>query len=253
MLVVAVLIKLTSRGPVSTPRPASGWTSAAPGPEADNHRRTKDIGGKPFQIYKFRTMQVDAEAGSGAVWATPSDPRLTPIGGFLRQYRLDEIPQLFNVLKGDMNVVGPRPERPQLFEGLKETVDQYQYPPAGQAGHHRPGADQSAVRHLPGRRAAQGPVRPRVPAPPQPGQGHQDHGQDGAGGVVQEGWMVEREAGKRGSGEAGPKVRRGASQCALRHFGSGLNFRPTGRLPDRLIPASEELDPGHQARRRSTR
>ena len=127
MLVVTALIKLTSRGPVIYTQTRVGLDKRAPGPDADNHRRTKDIGGKPFQIYKFRTMHVDAEAGSGAVWATPSDPRLTPVGGFLRKYRLDEIPQLFNVIKGDMNVVGPRPERPQLFEGLKESVEHYQY------------------------------------------------------------------------------------------------------------------------------
>lgn len=127
MLVVAVLIKLTSRGPVLYTQTRVGLDQRKPGAGSENRRRTKDLGGKPFRIYKFRTMQVDAEAASGAVWATPSDPRLTPIGGFLRQYRLDEIPQLFNVLRGDMNVVGPRPERPQLFEGLKDTVEHYQH------------------------------------------------------------------------------------------------------------------------------
>ena len=122
------------RAATPSPRPATIYTQTrvgldkrAPGPNADNHRRTRDIGGKPFEIYKFRTMRVDAETGSGAVWATPSDPRLTPVGGFLRKYRLDEIPQLFNVLKGDMNIVGPRPaERPQLFEDLKQDIEYYQ-------------------------------------------------------------------------------------------------------------------------------
>lgn len=125
MVVVAVLVKLTSRGPVMYTQTRVGLDQRAPSTGENNHRRTKDIGGRPFRIYKFRTMQVDAEAKSGAVWATPADPRLTPIGAFLRQYRLDEIPQLFNVLRGDMNVVGPRPERPQLFESLKETVEHY--------------------------------------------------------------------------------------------------------------------------------
>ena len=125
MLLVAVLVKLTSRGPVVYMQTRVGLDKRTPGAGMENHRRTKDIGGKPFRIYKFRTMQVDAEAKSGAVWATPSDPRLTPVGGFLRQYRLDEIPQLFNVLKGDMNIVGPRPERPQLFETLKHDVEFY--------------------------------------------------------------------------------------------------------------------------------
>lgn len=134
MVVVAILIKLTSRGPVIYTQTRVGLDKRTPGPNADNHRRTKDIGGKPFEIYKFRTMRVDAEAVSGAVWATPSDPRITPIGGFLRKYRLDEIPQLFNVIKGDMNVVGPRPERPQLFENLKESVEHYQYRQRGKPG-----------------------------------------------------------------------------------------------------------------------
>jgi lipopolysaccharide/colanic/teichoic acid biosynthesis glycosyltransferase len=127
MLVVAVLVRITSRGPIIYTQTRVGLDLRSPGPDSQNRRRTKDIGGKPFKIYKFRTMHVDAEAKTGAVWATPSDPRLTPIGGFLRQYRLDEIPQLFNVLKGDMNIVGPRPERPQLFEALKEDVENYQY------------------------------------------------------------------------------------------------------------------------------
>ena len=127
MVVVAVLIKLTSKGPALYTQTRVGLDQRTPGVGCENRRRTKDIGGKPFRIYKFRSMQVDAEAGSGAVWATPSDPRLTPVGGFLRQYRLDELPQLFNVLKGDMNIVGPRPERPQLFEHLKESVEHYQF------------------------------------------------------------------------------------------------------------------------------
>jgi len=126
MVVVAVLVKLTSKGPIVYTQVRVGLDQREPGPSSVNHRRTKDLGGRPFQIYKFRTMQVDAEAKSGAVWATPADPRLTPVGGFLRQYRLDELPQLFNVIKGDMNIVGPRPERPQLFETLKESVEHYQ-------------------------------------------------------------------------------------------------------------------------------
>jgi lipopolysaccharide/colanic/teichoic acid biosynthesis glycosyltransferase len=125
MLVVAVLVRLTSRGPVIYTQTRVGLDQRTPG-MGENRRRAKDLGGKPFQIYKFRTMRADAEARSGAVWATPADPRLTLVGGFLRQYRLDELPQLFNVLKGDMNIVGPRPERPQLFETLKESVEFYQ-------------------------------------------------------------------------------------------------------------------------------
>lgn len=127
LLVIAVAVKLTSRGPVFYTQTRVGLDQRNPGVGDDNRRRVKDIGGKPFRIYKFRTMHVDAEASGNAVWATPSDPRLTPVGGFLRQYRLDELPQLLNVLKGDMNIVGPRPERPQLFETLRQDVADYQY------------------------------------------------------------------------------------------------------------------------------
>jgi lipopolysaccharide/colanic/teichoic acid biosynthesis glycosyltransferase len=88
-------------------------------------RRAVDVGGRAFTMYKFRTMTVNAEA-SGAVWATKNDARITPIGGLLRGTRLDEIPQLVNVLKGDMNIVGPRPERPSIFHQLRKEIDRYQ-------------------------------------------------------------------------------------------------------------------------------
>jgi lipopolysaccharide/colanic/teichoic acid biosynthesis glycosyltransferase len=88
-------------------------------------RRTADLGGRAFRIYKFRSMCVDAECGTGAVWATRNDPRVTSIGGVLRKFRLDELPQLFNVLKGDMNIVGPRPERPSIFCRLRDEIPDY--------------------------------------------------------------------------------------------------------------------------------
>jgi exopolysaccharide biosynthesis polyprenyl glycosylphosphotransferase len=82
-------------------------------------------GEKPFTLYKFRTMRQDAEADSGEVLAQPGDPRLTPIGAFLRRYRLDEFPQLFNVLQGTMSLVGPRPERPGFVQRYLEEVPGY--------------------------------------------------------------------------------------------------------------------------------
>src|SRR5215208_1382274 len=88
-------------------------------------RRAVDVGGRAFTMYKFRTMTVNAEL-QGAVWATKNDARVTPIGGILRGTRLDELPQLVNVLKGEMNIVGPRPERPSIFMQLRKEIDRYQ-------------------------------------------------------------------------------------------------------------------------------
>ncbi len=82
------------------------------------------IDGKPFQILKFRSMRPDAEAG-GAQWATINDSRVTSIGGFIRKYRIDELPQLFNIIKGDMGFVGPRPERPEFVEKLVKEIPYY--------------------------------------------------------------------------------------------------------------------------------
>ncbi len=79
------------------------------------------LGGRPFEVVKFRTMRTDAEA-SGAKWASKNDPRVTPIGGFMRKTRIDEVPQLWNVLRGDMGFVGPRPERPEFVPWLSEQI-----------------------------------------------------------------------------------------------------------------------------------
>jgi lipopolysaccharide/colanic/teichoic acid biosynthesis glycosyltransferase len=125
LLLIAVAIKLTSRGPVLYTQERIGLDRRIPGSGEGNHRRTVDLGGRPFTIYKFRTMRVDAEQGTGAVWATQNDPRITPVGRFLRQYRLDEIPQLLNVLRGEMNIVGPRPERPTIFAELRGHINEY--------------------------------------------------------------------------------------------------------------------------------
>ena len=70
-------------------------------------------------------MRTDAEQGTGAVWAQAHDPRVTWIGRYLRQYRIDELPQLINVLKGEMNIVGPRPERPMIFAELRKNITEY--------------------------------------------------------------------------------------------------------------------------------
>ena len=125
LLLIAIAIKLTSRGPVLYTQERVGLDRRIPGETPGNHRRVRDLGGQPFTIYKFRTMRVDAESHSGAVWATQNDPRVTPVGRFLRQYRLDEIPQLLNVMRGEMNIVGPRPERPTIFAELREHITEY--------------------------------------------------------------------------------------------------------------------------------
>jgi sugar transferase (PEP-CTERM system associated) len=99
--------------------------------------------GVPFTIHKFRSMRVDAEALTGAVWSTENDPRVTPVGRFLRRTRLDELPQLWNVLRGDMSFVGPRPERPEFVAELTRQIPFY-----GQRHVIRPGLTGWAqVRH----------------------------------------------------------------------------------------------------------
>ena len=107
LLLIAILVKLTSRGPVL-------------------HRQER-VGrnGVPFILYKLRSMYVDAEARTGAVWATKNDPRITPLGRWLRRFRLDELPQLLNVLRGEMSIVGPRPERPEFVKTLVEKIPFY--------------------------------------------------------------------------------------------------------------------------------
>ena len=125
MFFIAMLVRLTSRGPVLYTQERVGLDRRERAANLHNHRRQRDLGGQPFTIYKFRTMRVDAEHHSGAVWAQQRDPRVTPIGRLLRQYRLDELPQLLNVLKGEMNIVGPRPERPTIFAELREHIAEY--------------------------------------------------------------------------------------------------------------------------------
>ncbi len=123
MAVVAVAVKLSSPGPVFYRQRRVGLDIRST--TGGNHRRKVDLGGKPFTIYKFRTMRVPKPGQEVQVWASQNDPRITPIGNFLRRTRLDELPQLFNVLIGDMNVVGPRPEQPEIFQNLRGEVPNY--------------------------------------------------------------------------------------------------------------------------------
>jgi len=125
MLLVAAFVKLTSRGPVLYTQTRIGLDRRDPKVRAAHPRRSQNQGGQPFRIYKFRTMRVVEVGADTQVWARPDDPRVTPIGRILRKYRLDELPQLFNVLRGDMNVVGPRPEQPRIFEDLRDQVSGY--------------------------------------------------------------------------------------------------------------------------------
>jgi lipopolysaccharide/colanic/teichoic acid biosynthesis glycosyltransferase len=122
-IVLAILVKISSPGPVFYKQLRVGVDRRGSRP-GGNGRRKVDYGGRLFTIYKFRTM-VSQDGPVRQVWASKEDPRITKIGAILRKYRLDELPQLFNVLKGDMNIVGPRPEQPEIFMRLREQVERY--------------------------------------------------------------------------------------------------------------------------------
>jgi exopolysaccharide biosynthesis polyprenyl glycosylphosphotransferase len=95
-------------------------------PGAVLYRQTRvGLDGALFTVYKFRSMRADAELSTGAVWARKDDPRVTKVGRFIRAIRFDELPQLFNVLKGEMSLVGPRPERPEFVKALSEQIPYY--------------------------------------------------------------------------------------------------------------------------------
>lgn len=126
MAVIAILIKLDSPGPVIYRQRRVGLDRRrASRIRRREGRRGQDLGGRPFTMYKFRTMPVDAERDSGPVWAQAHDERATRVGRILRRYRLDEIPQFWNVLVGDMSVVGPRPERPNFVIHLQDEIENY--------------------------------------------------------------------------------------------------------------------------------
>jgi len=105
--IIAAIVKLSSRGPVLYAQERMG------------------LDGKAFTVYKFRSMYEGAESESGPVWADENDPRATPIGRWLRRFDLDELPQFWNVLRGDMSIVGPRPERPFFVDQFKHRIPQY--------------------------------------------------------------------------------------------------------------------------------
>lgn len=126
VLAAMALVKLTSRGPAWYTQTRVGY------------------GGRPFTIYKIRTMIHNCESLTGPRWATPDDPRVTSIGRMLRKLHVDELPQLLNVLKGEMSLVGPRPERPEFVKKLAREIPDYD-------GRHAvfPGITGLAQLHLP--------------------------------------------------------------------------------------------------------
>lgn len=124
-LITALLIKLSSPGPVVYSQTRVGLDRRWNRTRALFERRRENLGGEQFTIYKFRSMRVDAEVAGAAVWATKDDDRVTTIGRIIRKLRIDELPQLWNVLLGDMNVVGPRPERPSIFVRLREDIQHF--------------------------------------------------------------------------------------------------------------------------------
>ena len=109
VFVAYLLVRLTSRGPGFYKQVRLG------------------MDGKPFTIYKIRSMRVDAEVATGAVWTARKDKRMTFVGKILRTMHIDELPQLYNVLRGEMNLVGPRPERPEFVSKLEQRIDGYGY------------------------------------------------------------------------------------------------------------------------------
>ena len=127
MAMVALVVWLSSPGPVIYAQTRVGIDRRRRRDAAVNmyDRRLHNLGGDVFRIYKFRTMRVDAERKSGARWASKNDSRVTFVGRILRKTRLDELPQLLNVIRGDMNIVGPRPERPSIVAKLSESIQEY--------------------------------------------------------------------------------------------------------------------------------
>jgi lipopolysaccharide/colanic/teichoic acid biosynthesis glycosyltransferase len=126
MLLIALIVKLDSSGPVFYTQTRVGENRRKRAPGAVEACRRQGAGfGKNFKVIKFRSMRVDAEAAGRPVWCKENDPRITRFGRFLRASHLDELPQLFNILHGDMSLVGPRPERPVFIDEFKRRIPGY--------------------------------------------------------------------------------------------------------------------------------
>jgi lipopolysaccharide/colanic/teichoic acid biosynthesis glycosyltransferase len=125
--IIAAAIKLDSRGPVLYKQERVGMNRRRNGsiPRAPGEQRRLNRFGRPFTVFKFRSMVTNAEGGTGPVWAKAADDRITRVGRILRKTRLDEFPQLWNVLRGDMSLVGPRPERFFFVEKLDKQIPGY--------------------------------------------------------------------------------------------------------------------------------
>jgi lipopolysaccharide/colanic/teichoic acid biosynthesis glycosyltransferase len=129
-LLIAVAVKLSSPGPVIYTQERVGLDRRRRGrdrrfrPRDGSDRRSGNAGGKVFRMYKFRTMYSE-QGEAEQVWAKKDDPRITPVGRVLRAFRLDELPQLWNVMLGQMNIVGPRPEQPEIFQELRGMISDY--------------------------------------------------------------------------------------------------------------------------------
>jgi sugar transferase (PEP-CTERM system associated) len=129
LIVQTVLNRLVAAGGLILASPIMAVTALAvrvssPGPILYRQVRV-GLDNAPFTVYKFRSMRADAEAATGAVWAAKDDPRVTRVGKIIRKLRFDELPQLYNTLRGDMSIVGPRPERPEFVKALSEKIPYY--------------------------------------------------------------------------------------------------------------------------------
>ena len=142
MILAIVIVHLTSPGPVIYCQTRLG------------------LNGRRYTIFKIRSMYHDCERLTGARWSTPGDSRVTWIGKILRATHIDELPQLFNILRGEMSLVGPRPERPEIVVGLELAIPVLSRPAAGSPRSNRARPGTASARHRPGECAAQGRIRP---------------------------------------------------------------------------------------------